>query len=510
MTAAAERVRGFRRGLAVDVVAALNLVGTLVTFLPPAFLVPAAVAVGYDEPPWPFLAAALATLAVGLGLARATRRGGRVGAREGYLVVALVWLLVAALGALPYIFARGQLESPLDAYFESMSGFTTTGATVVADIEGLEHSIAVWRQLTVWLGGLGIVVLALAVLPRLRVGGRQLLEAEAASSPEAGTLTESIRSTSRRFLGLYLALTAVGITTLVAFGLVGLDERMTPYNAVSHALSISATGGFSPEGRSIEGFSAASHWAIALFMFLAGANYALLYRAFVRRRPSALVRDDEFRLYVLVLALGSLLLLTELLAEGIASGEAAVRHAVFQAVSIMTTTGYASLDFNQWTALTSVTIVALMFVGGSAGSTTGSIKVVRHLLMGRMLVRELNQTVHPELISPVRLNGSAIEDRTLRSLIVFVFLYLGCFGLGALGIAIEGAHGDTGITPFQAIAAAATTIGNVGPGFGIAGPMGSFAEYTGTSKAIMIALMWLGRLEIVPIVVLFTRRYWRA
>jgi trk system potassium uptake protein TrkH len=235
-----------------------------------------------------------------------------------------------------------------------------------------------------------------------------------------------------------------------------------------------------------------------------------MYVAFVHRRWRPLVRDEELRLYFTLLAAGSLVLVVELLSEDLYSGEEALRHAVFQAVSLMTTTGAASADFTDWTALGAVTLVGLMFFGGSAGSTSGSVKVVRHLLIGRILWRELDQTVHPEIIHPVRLNGSPIDERTLRAVIVFVLLYVGLFALGALALVVDAAATNTGVTPFEAIAAAATTLGNVGPGFGFAGPFGSFDPFIGVSKAVMIALMWLGRLEILPVIVLLTRSYWRA
>jgi trk system potassium uptake protein TrkH len=288
---------------------------------------------------------------------------------------------------------------------------------------------------------------------------------------------------------------------------------MSFYEAVAHTFTTMPTGGFSTQARSIEAFGAASQWVIALFMVLAGANFALMYRALARRDPRIVGRDDEFRLYLGLLALGSAVVLSELLVEGIFAGEEAVRHAVFQSVSMMTTTGYASTDFNVWLApapLAAMVLVALMFAGGSAGSTAGAIKVVRHLLIGKILRRELDQTIHPEVVSPVRLNGSVIDERTLRAVISFVLLYVGIWAVGALGLVIESARAGVDVTPFQAIAAAATTIGNVGPGFGFAGPMGSFDPFSDLSKGIMIALMWLGRLEIIPIIVLFTKSYWRA
>ena len=510
MIIAARLRRRLRPQTAVDVAGALNLCGVLLKYMSPAVLVPAAVALGYSEPVWPFLAAGLIAAAAGWSLERGFHGDEVIGIREGFLVVSLTWLLSAGFGALPYVLAQeAVLGNPLNAYFEAMSGFTTTGSSVLVDPQALSHSLLMWRQFTQWLGGMGIIVLALAVLPRLRVGGRQLLEHEM-PGPEIEPLTASIRSTARRLWLLYVGLTAVLVAILSIFAWTGVDGTMSFYDAVAHAFTTTPTAGFSTRETSVEAFGRATQWVLVLFMVLGGVNFALLYRAIVRHSPRALARDEEFRLYIVLVLLGSGLLFAELLAENLAEGEAALRHAVFQAVSITTTTGYVSADYTAWTALTAMTIVALMFAGGSAGSTAGSVKVVRHLLIGKMLRRELDQTVHPEIVRTVRLNGAAVDERTLRAVITFVLLYIGCFVVGAAGLALESARTNVGISPFEAIAAAAATLGNVGPAFGFAGPFGSFEPFSDLSKLIMIGLMWLGRLEIIPIVVLLTRNYWRG
>jgi trk system potassium uptake protein TrkH len=499
------------RLVAVDLAAALNLVGALVKWFAPAFLFPAAIAVGYGEPPWPFLLAGLAAAAFGLGLESLTAGKERVGSREGFLVVSLVWLLVALFGSLPYLFSgEEQLASPVDALFESMSGFTTTGSSVLTDIPALDHSLLMWRQLTQWVGGLGIIVLALAVLPRLRVGGRQALFHAEASGPELATFPATIRETARRFVGLYVGLTAAQVAVLSGLAWSGLDARMTYFDAVAHAFTTIPTGGFSPRGRSLEEFGAASQWAVVPFMILGGTSFALLYLGLVKRRPVSFARDDEFRTYLFLLAAASLVVLIELGSEGITAGEAAVRQAVFNTVSIFTTTGFASADFNRWTALTTFVLVGGMLVSASAGSTAGGIKLVRHVVIAKMLRRELDQTIHPELVAPIRLSGSPIDERALRAIVVFAFLYVGLVAAGAVVILLDSARADTPVTPFQALAATATTLASVGPGFGFAGPMGSFDPFSDVSKGVLTALMWLGRLEIIPIIVLFTRSYWRA
>jgi trk system potassium uptake protein TrkH len=410
----------------------------------------------------------------------------------------------------PYLLSGdAQLDHPVDALFESMSGFTTTGSSILVDIEGLDRSMAMWRQFTQWIGGMGIIVLALAVLPRLRVGGRQLLETEL-PGPELETLGERIRQTAQRLWLLYVALTALMALLLALLGWTGVDDEMSLFDAVAHAFTTMPTGGFSPRARSLEAFAGATQWVTIAFMLLAGMNFALLYRAIVRRRPAALARDEELRTYLIILAVGSAVLVSVLFLENLAGSHHAIRNGVFQTVSIVTTTGFASTNFNGWTTLAVMTLVALMFVGGSAGSTGGSVKVVRHLLVARTVRREVRLAVRPELVQPVRLNGRVVDERVIRSVIGFALLYLGLFVAGAAILAVDTAIQGPDLSTIDVAAAAATTLGNVGPGLGPEGPMGSFASLSAVSKLTLVALMWLGRLEILPVLILFSRRYWRV
>jgi trk system potassium uptake protein len=510
VTGPAVRRKTPRARLAVDVAAAANLVGTLGKYLGLAALFPTAVAIGYGEKFWPFLAAGAITSGGGYALERLTAgSAGRVGVREGFLVVSATWLLAALFASIPYLFAGGdQLSHPIDAYFEGMSGFTTTGATVVTDFDAISRSMGMWRQFTQWLGGMGIIVLAIAVLPRLRVGGRQMLESEM-PGPEIAQLSERIRETARLLWVLYVGLTAALIVLLASLGWLGLDDRMTLYEAVAHAFGVMPTGGFSTQPDSAASFSPSTQWIIALFMLLGGANYVLMYRAFVRRRPGRLLRDEEFRLYVALCVVAAAVLTTQLWGYGIAEGEEAIRVGFFQTVTIVTTTGMVNADYALWPSLALLSIFALMFAGGSAGSTAGSIKIVRHLLVGKILRRELDQTVSPEVVLPIRLNGAPVEERTLRAVAAFILLYVGAWAVGGAVIAIDSAIVDAGLGPLDSLAASAAALGNVGPGLGITGPFGSYAPLGDVTKLTMIGLMFLGRLEIVPVVVLLTRHYWR-
>ena len=509
MSVAVARI-GRRRRLAIDLPAALNLVGSLLKYLGLAAVFPIPFALGYGETVLPFVVAGVVTSGGGLALERATgRASGKVGVREGFLVVALVWLLAAAFAGIPYLFeGGGQLSSPLDAYFEGMSGFTTTGASVVTDFSALNRSLGIWRQYTQWLGGMAVLVLAIAVLPRLRVGGRQLMESELPGT-EITALAERIRSTARKLWLLYAGLTLLEAVALAILWAVGIDDATTPYEALAYAFSTMPTGGFSTRPGSAQDLSAAAQWILVLFMAVAGANFVLMFRAIVRRRPRALARDEEFRLYVALLLVAAATLTAMLWGFGTATGEAAVRSGAFQAVSMITTTGFASANFALWPPLLLLSLFALMFVGGSAGSTGSSIRVVRHLLLAKILRREVDQTVSPEFVMPIRLNGSPVEERTVRAIAAFVLLYVGIWAVGAAVLAIDSAISGVGLGTLDALAASASTLGNIGPGFGIAGPHGSYAELGDVSKVTMIGLMWVGRLEIVPVVVLLTRHYWR-
>jgi trk system potassium uptake protein len=498
--------------LGVDVSAALNLVASLVKYLGLSAVVPAAFAVAHEEPVWPFLAAGAIVSGGGLVVERLTEGGQEVGMREGYLVVCLAWLVAGAYGALPYVLAGDpQLGRPIDALFEGMSGFTTTGASVVTDVSTLPVSIQIWRQFTVWQGGIGVVALALAVLPRLRVGGRQLMEAELSSGPATDTISGRIRDTVRRFAALYLGLTAAGFLALALPGWLGADDVMDTYQSLAHALTTLPTGGFSTEAKSIGAFAAISQWTIVVLMVVGGTNFLLLHRALIRRRVRSALRDEELRLYLFILLAAGAGVAAIVWAEAPQSGEEAVRAAVFQVTSVVTTTGYSTVDYGQWPLFALMALALLFFVGGCAGSTTGSIKIVRHLLLARLLGREVTRTVHPELVRPVRINGAVVDHQAQMAVISFVLIYVAVFVAGTAVLALDAAF-DSHPDPdaLDLVFASAATLSNSGIGLGAAGATGSFATFGDVSTIAMTALMFVGRLEILPVVVLLRRSYWRV
>jgi trk system potassium uptake protein TrkH len=510
VTSAAVGRPGRPARLGVDVSAALNLVGSLVKYLGPASLLPVAFAIAHSERFWPFLVAGALVSGFGLGLERRTRGAERVGIREGYLVISLVWLVAGAYGALPFILAGDpQLGRPVDALFEGMSGFTTTGASTATDVSALPVSMQVWRQLTIWLGGIGVVALGIAVLPRLRVGGRQLLESEFAGA-EAEALSGRIRDTVARFWRLYLALSAAGFLALAVPGWLGAERAMDTFEAFAHSLSTIGTGGFSTEQQSIGAFGGLTQWTVVVFMAVAGMNFLLLYRALFQRRVREAARDEELRLYLAILLAAGAVVAAILLSRGPQHGEEAVRAGVFEVTSVVTTTGYFTVDYGQWPTFALMALALLFFVGGCAGSTTGSIKVVRHLLLARLLGREVTRTVHPELVRPVRLKGTVVEQQTLLAIISFVLIYVAVFVLGAAVLALEAAFSGPRFETLDVVFASAATLGNVGVGLGPAGTTGSFAAFGDASTVAMTLLMWVGRLEILPVVVLLRRSYWRV
>ena len=498
------------RAVGVDVNGALNLVGWLVKYVAAAFAFPTAIAVGYGEPAWPFLLAGAATFAFGLGVELLTDGRHRIGPREGYLVVALIWLLIAGFGALPYLFAEPQLSRPLDALFESMSGFSTTGSSVLTDIDALSRSMAMWRQFTTWIGGVGIIVLFLAVLPRLRVGGRQALFRTEAAGPELG-LEETIRESARRFVVLYVAITAAAIVVLAVIGWTGIDPRMTLFEAVAHAFATIATAGFSTNGRSLEPFAPATQWAIVFFMVVAGTNFALLFVGVARRSLRPFARDDEFRVYIVLLAVAAAIVWLELVNENVYAGGTAVRQAVVQP--------RGDDDHHRIRQRRLRRVAAAHPARPDRGA--------RDRRLGRLDER-LDQARPPRRDR----QDAAARDRPDRAPApgrpAARQHHGGRRARSArdhrLRLPVPGRArrrrdrrvwstrrwSASTLSSFDALAAAATTLGGAGPGLGFAGPMGSFAPFSDLSTFVLTALMYLGRLEIIPVLVIFTRSHWRA
>jgi len=500
----------------------VGFVGQVLQYIGLAPLVPLLAALYYGESPLPFVATSALMLVVGLLFERVLGREGDLDRREAFLLVSLAWLVVPLAGTVPYLVAgTGTVASPVNALFESMSGFTTTGATVLGEIsvDRHGHAMLLWRQLTQWLGGMGILVLMVAILPKISVGGAQVINQEAPGL-SFEKLTPRIRETARALWGIYAGFTLLAALVYAALGAVGVAPNMDLYNAIAHALTTLPTGGFSPEPRSAEAFVPAIQWAMMPFMLIAGTNFALFWHVF-RGEPRHLTDNAEFRAYLLaVLGVGAVLSAVLYLGVGIAEAPAnvdaiagnvenALRQGLFQTIAIVTTTGYASMDLNTWDASAQTILLFAYFLGGSAGSAAGSIKIVRWVIAKRATDRSLFVAAHPDAVRPVRLNDEVVEEETIMEVLVFVILFLVLFALGTILLYLD-SHRTPELTlsGLEAMSAAIATLGNVGPGYGPVGPMDSFLPFSDAAKLFMVFLMWIGRLEVLSVLVIFTPSFW--
>jgi trk/ktr system potassium uptake protein len=429
------------------------------------------------------LALGLSTALVGLVLWRFTTLPHQIRILDVFITVTLAWSVLALVGALPYVLT-GWIPAIDDAMFESVSGFTTTGATVLRPIEGTGPGILFWRAITQWMGGMGVIVLVVAVLPTVGSGGMSLLEAEA-PGPTGERLTPRVRQTARRLWAVYVGFTIVLAMAYVAAG-------MSLYDGVAHSFTTVSTGGFSPYNSSLGHFdSAAIEWICIVAMFIAGSSFTLLYRL-LRGRPGPLLRSKEFHLYSAVV----LAVACTLFAVNDATGSVAdrVRGAMFTTLTIVSTTGYATDDFAAWSEAAQAVIIILLPIGAMAGSTAGGVKMVRVLAIASYTHREALRHLHPRLVRPVRVGGGIMPDAIANKIVGFLALALATFGGGALLIAFTG---PDMITSFSA---AATAFGNVGPGLGEVGPTHDFLELPRFARWVTMGQMLLGRLEIYPVI----------
>jgi trk system potassium uptake protein TrkH len=484
----------WRRG--VNFGGVLFLLGRLLVALALALAVPGLLAqITESHGRFPFFLSAAAALVVGVGLERGFHQGDdfSFGRREAFLLVSSAWLVATLAGALPFVIEFGPLFF-VDAIFESASGFTTTGASIFTDVESLPHSFLLWRALTQWIGGMGIIVLGIAVLPKLAVGGMELLGAEA-PGPIQEKLTPRIAQTAKALWGVYLLLTLAEIGMLLVLGL-------TPLDAVAHSFATMATGGFSTKNASVAAFdSAAVEWTVLVFMILAGASFTLHYQ-WIRGHFRVLRDDPEFRLYCAILLTATLVLTVDLLLQHVTtSGSDGLRWAGFQVVTMVTTTGFATADFDAWPDVSRTVLFLVMFVGGCAGSTGGSVKVVRLLIVFKKIGTDLKRVLQPRAVLPVRLGTKAIPEEVVSAVSTFFVLFLLLFLVGGFALTIMGVDHET------AFSASAACLGNIGPGFGEVGPTMNYAGLPILGKALLSLLMIVGRLELYTVMVmLFFRR----
>jgi trk system potassium uptake protein TrkH len=493
--------------------ASVSLVGTVVKYFAATMALPLVVGLVYGEDAVVFLASISIAATIGAALERLDTDPD-MGPKEALLLVSLSWLAAAVVAAIPFVLAgEGALANPVNALFESTSGVTTTGATVLESISVTEHSHAImlWRQLIQWLGGMGIIVLMIAILPELAVNGAELMDSEA-PGPQLQKLTPRIAETARALWLLYVGFTLLLMVLLYTLHLLGFAPNMDLYNAVAHGFSTLPTGGFSPQSESIAAFSAAVQWVVIPFIVVAGVNFALFWHV-VRGEVRVMLENAEFRTYT-----GAIAVLTALLAGVLYGGAAptldiggttegvtenAIRQATFQIVSLLNSTGFATSDFAQWDDHAKAVLLFAMFIGGSAGSTGGGIKVVRWLVVGKAIRRQLFTTANPNVVRPVRLGGNVVDEDAVRGILVFTLLYFVLLAVSGVFIALDSARVGYQLSVLEALSAALATIGNIGPGFGSLGPFGNYYQFSNVSKLLMVVLMWIGRLEIVPVLALF-------
>ncbi|MCK3685645.1 potassium transporter TrkG [Maribellus sp. YY47] len=418
-----------------------------------------------------------------------------IGKREGFIIVTMVWVVFSFFGCLPYILS-GSIPRFTDAFFETISGFTTTGSSILNDIEALPHGILFWRSITQWLGGMGIIVLSLAILPVFGIGGMQLFMAEV-PGPTPDKISPRIAQTAKTLWGIYILFTVLETILLWIGG-------MNFYDSICHSFTTMATGGFSTKQASI------AHWpspfiqyVITFFMFVAGTNFTLSYMA-ITGRFSAVIKDEEFKYYSLITLCFSAVITGGLLLTNHLGFEHAFREALFQVVSIVTTTGFATADYLVWPPFLTMLIFALFFFGGSAGSTGGGIKIMRIVVLAKNGYYELKRLVHPHAVIPVKFNRHSVDAKIVTNVLAFFMLYMVIFFVSTILFTLIEPDMES------SMGAVATSLGNIGPGLGSVGPAENFYHISPLGKWFLSFLMLLGRLELFTVLVLFSPSFWKG
>ena len=475
----------------------LHVVGAVIGAIGLSMLVSAVVSAIYQE--WStalwIVAASLVTTVLGLVLWRWFDRPGELSTREGFAAVALAWIAMGLVGALPYLFT-GAITNVTDAVFETVGGFSTTGSSVVPDPALLPHGIQFWRSFTQWVGGMGIIVLSIAILPLLGMGAVQLARAES-PGPTPDRLTPRFKETAKRLWIVYVVLTLVEMI-LLWFG------DMTLFEAINHGFTTMSTGGYSTNAGSMNAFSNYSQWIVIVFMVLAGTSFALHFRAI--RNPGVYWKTTEVRVY-----LGATLAAAVVMIVGTWGGSVhdTIRDALFTSASMITTTGYGTADFGLWKPALQIMIVGLMFVGGMAGSTAGSVKIYRHEVLYEASRVDIRRLIHPRGVFVARIGKNPLKDELVEAVQTFFLLYMFAFMTGSFALAVISSIWGPNMDIVSTVSAVASSLGNVGPGLGSVGPTGNYLGVPMLGKWLLAGLMIVGRLEILPILILFNRESWR-
>lgn len=472
----------------------IHIEGLLLMFLAIAMLLPIPFSLYYGDSYLPFITSSGITFFVGLIAYSVTRFKQDIRAKEGFAVVTFGWLFFSLLGSLPFLLS-GAIPSFTNAFFETMSGFTTTGASILTDIERLPHGVLFWRSLTHWIGGMGIIVLSLAILPFLGVGGMQMFKAEA-PGPVADKLTPRITGTAKILWGVYVLLSGLEAGLLMLGG-------MTPFDALCHTFGTMATGGYSTRNGSIGAYeSAYIDFVVIFFMILAGTNFSLHYR-FLKRDFGSYFRNQEFLFFLSLIGIATLIIGADVYLNHFRNFGEALQKTLFQVVSIVTTTGYGTADYEKWKFSSQFTLFMLMFFGGCAGSTGGGIKIIRIFVLVKLVFVEITRLIHPRAVVPVRIGDTIVTRDVLMNVLGFFVLFILVF---TIGVTIMSTMGLDMATSFGAVAA---TLANIGPGLGEVGPTDNYAHMPAVGKWVLAALMLMGRLELFTVIILLSPFYWQ-
>lgn len=474
----------------------LKTLGTLLLCETAALLPSVAIALVYGEDTVYAYAASIAiTVLIGLTLASLSVKDRIIRYKEGFAIVTFGWLMVSIMGSLPFLFT-GALSSAVDAFFETVSGFTTTGATVINDVEVLPRSLLFWRSFTHWLGGMGILVLALALAPALGVGTFQILKAES-PGPISTKLTPRVKNTAKI---LYITYTVITLAEILLLSLGG----MPLFDSLVHTFGTLGTGGFSIKNASIGAYNNVYFEVIiTIFMIASGVNFSLYYIAFRNKSITGFFKDSEFKTYLSVIIAAIVMITLNLNGKVFGSVSESLRHASFQVASIITTTGFATTDFDLWPDFSRAVLLVLMFVGACAGSTGGSMKVIRIHLVFKYMKREVNRLIHPRAVTAVKIGDAPVQEEVLSEVMAFTMFYMIIFIAATLLLAVQGHD------LISSASAVAATLGNIGPGFGMVGPATTYSALSGFSKLLLSFCMILGRLEIYTVVALLFPRFWK-
>lgn len=472
----------------------LRLIGSVLTVEGLLMFLPLAVSLYYGGgDSSAFLFSIAIVLVVGILMSRIPAKNDHLRAREGFAVVAIGWFLVSGFGMLPFLF-NGAIPSPVDAFFETVSGFTTTGATILTDVEAMPRGLLFWRSFTHWAGGMGVLVLSLALVPKMGARSIHLMRAES-PGPSPDKLVPRVANSAKILYKIYVGMSLLLLVILLALG---LDW----FEALTHTFATAGTGGFSIYNASIAHFnSPAVELVLGVFMLLFGINFSLYY-LLLHRNIRGFFKNSELRLYLLIVGIASLLIAANLIPTH-TNFLSALRYSFFQVSTIISTTGFATTDFDLWPQFSRAILLLLMLIGSCAGSTAGGIKVVRVQLLFKNLARDIRSSVHPRGVRIVKLDGRPVEEKIVSGTLGFFFAYMAIIAIGTAIVSLDGYHFETSLT------AVITSISNVGPGLGLVGPTGNFSIFSDLSKIVLSFCMLIGRLEIFPILMLFMPSAWK-